>query len=69
MLVVYTIEKEAYEISLCLTKTNAPTFKHLSFKCLSSEERIAATHANELINATPMCETLYNAKLNIIVKH
>ena len=69
MIVVYTIEKYINQIDLQLTRMKTTTYQYFSFKHSSPEERIAAMHANELINVKAWYETLYNVKVETSVKY
>jgi len=68
-MVVYAMEKEASKIDLQLTSMDIPTFQYLSFKYSSSEERLGAMHANEVINVKARFETLYNVNLEQDMKY
>ena len=69
MMVVYAIEKEANQIDLQLTTINTPICQYLSFKYSSAEERIAAIHANEMINIKARYKTLYDVNLETEVMY
>ena len=60
IIVVYAVEKHVNELDLQLVKMQSTTFQYISFKHSGPEERIAAMHANELINVKARYETLYN---------
>ena len=64
MLVAYTIEDEAEEIDLELIKVDNPKFKYILFKYSLVEERIAAIHANEMVNIKARYEMLYDIGLD-----
>ena len=60
---VYAIESEADKIDQALMKSTFKKFKYLSYRRTAPNLRIAAMHANEVLNAKARCETMCNANL------
>ena len=69
IIVVCAIENKVNDVYLKLTKMKSTTHQHVSFKNSSPEERVAATHANELINVKARYETLRDVKIETSAKH
>ena len=66
-LMIYATISEANNVDKSLENIESERYLYVSFKRISSNNRLVAMHLNEMVNTKLRYETLFKAKLNNIV--
>jgi len=69
VLVVYAVESEADRVDQALMTGSFKHFQYVSYKRTATHFRVAAMHANEVLNVKARFETLYGVSVNELILH